>query len=151
MDGMSIILTWTLTIRLVSTGHHDRQRHAVLVPGPGRHRDGPGLDDVRPARPGAVRPAVRPDRPAGGGLAAAGLGGRDPAGGGAAAALAVPAPDPGGRGRPRRGDRGPDHVVHGGGGPAAARHRPRAGVPWPPRRGGRPRPGPAAAAVAVPG
>src|SRR5260370_4696108 len=105
MNGMSIILTWTLTIRLVSTGHHDRQRHAVLVPGPGRHRDGPGLDDVRPARPGAVRPAVRPDRPAGGGLAAAGLGGRDPAGGGAAPAPAGPAPHLCRRRRPPLGDR----------------------------------------------
>src|SRR6266852_6001363 len=149
MNGMSINLTWTLTIRLVSTGHHDRQRHAVLVPGPGRHRDGPGLDDVRPARPGAVRPAVRPDRPAGSGLAAAGLGGRDPAGGGAAEALAVPAPDPGGRGRPRRGDRGADHAVHGGGGPAAARYRQRAGVPRPALRGGRPRLWPALAAAGV--
>src|SRR5260370_36442752 len=102
MNGMSINLTWTRMIALVSTGHHDRQRHAVLVPGPGRHGDGRGLDDLRPARPGAVRPAIRPDRPAGGGLAAAGLGGRDPAGRGAAAALAGPAADPWRGGGPPR-------------------------------------------------
>ena len=72
--------------------HHDRHRDSAPVPGPGRHLDGRGLDDLRPARPGAVGPAVRPGRPAGGGLAAAGLGGSDPAGRRPAPALAVPAP-----------------------------------------------------------
>src|SRR6266700_8302466 len=103
---MSMNLAWTRTVLVVSTGHHDRHREA----GPGRHLDGGGLDGLRAARPGAVGPAVRPGRPAGGGLAAAGLGGPDPAGRRPAPALAVPPPDPGRGGRPRRGDRGEYHA-----------------------------------------
>ena len=144
MNGMSTNLTWTRTIGLVSTGSHEHQRRIGASGGP----DGRGLDDLRPARPGPVRPAVRPGRPAGCGLAAAGLGGRDPAGRRPAPAQAVPPPDPARDRRPRRGDRRGDHVLHGGHRPAAARHRQRAGIPGPARRGRRPRPGRPAAAVA---
>src|SRR6266700_6423011 len=112
MNSMSMNLTWTRTIQFVSTDKHDRDHNAILVPGPGRHLDGGGLDNLRPARPGAVRPAVRPGRLARGGLAAAGLGRPDPAGRRPAPALAVPPPGPGRGGRPRRGDRGDDHAVH---------------------------------------
>src|SRR5690349_23829299 len=107
MNGMSINLTWTRTIRLGCTEDHDPQRE----PGPGRDPDGRGLDDHGPDRPGAVGAAVRPDRPAGGGLAAAGLGGGDPGGRGAAPAVAVQAADPAGYDRPRHGDRRGDDAA----------------------------------------
>src|SRR2546421_6900144 len=139
MNGMSINITWTRTIRVVSTGHRDQKRDAS----PHRHVDGRRLDDLRPDRPGAVRPAVRPARTAGYGLAPAGLGRPDPAGRGAPPAVAVPAADPARRDRPGRGDRRGDDAVHGGRGPEAARHRPRPrGPPAAPR--GPPPPGPAA-------
>ncbi len=148
MNGMSIKIKWTRTIPAVCTEEHERHRSSAAVPGPGGHADGRGLDDVRPDRLGAVGPPVRPGRPARRGVAAAGLGRRHPGGLGAAAAVAVPAPDVAGRDRAwRRHGRG-DNAVHGVGGPAAAWHRERAGVPGAAERGRRAQPGRPDAAVA---
>src|SRR2546430_17636133 len=117
MNGMSINLTWTRTIPVVSTGHRDEERDAS----PHRRVDGRGLDDLRPDRPGAVRPAVRPARTAGHGLAPASLGRPDPSGRGAPPAVAVPAPGPARRARPGGGGRGGGAAVPRGGRPPAAR------------------------------
>ena len=148
MNGTSIKINWTRTIPPVCTEKYERHRSSASVPGRGRHPDGRGLDDVRPDRSGALGPPVRPGRPARRGVAATGLGGRHPGGLGAAAAVAVPAPDVAGRDRAwRRHGRG-DDAVHGVGGPAAAWHRERGGVPWAAGRGRRAQPGRPDAAVA---
>src|SRR5579859_8264656 len=89
--------------------HRDAQHEAVR--GPDRHRDGDGLDHLRPGRLGAECPAVRPDRSAGGGLAAASVGRGGPAGRDPSPAVAVPPPDLARDGCPRRGDRRGDHLV----------------------------------------
>src|SRR6516225_7345989 len=113
MNGMSTKIKWTRMITGVCTEERERRSDSTAVPRPDRHADGRGLDDVRPAGPGAVRPPVHLDRRAGRRVAAAGLGRRAAGGLGPATTLALSAPDLAGRADPGRGDRGNDDAVHG--------------------------------------
>ncbi len=122
---------------------HDPPRHVCLIwAGPAlrrrrRHVDGGRLDAVRPARHRGRGGPHRRHRRRGRGLAAAGLGGRHPAGVRAAATLGLPGAHPGRLHRARRRHRWRDPALHGRGRAAAPRHRQRAGVPRPARRGRR--------------
>src|ERR1700734_2926876 len=127
MNNMSTSITWTRTILFLCTGRYEHYRSVARVADPGRRPDGAGLDELRPARSGPVGRHVPSDWRGGHRVAAPGLGRGDLADRRPAAVLDLRAPHPARGRRAGRGDGRGDDAVHGGRGPAAARHGPRAG------------------------